>query len=123
MGQSRGALVSELRELALSLPEVEERSLYDGFCREWTPAYYRAGHQLFHVHNFRACLRATMFMNVKTLGPVIQAAETVSLERSFPVGNKARWSAPREMRVPLSSAQDVAAFMELVRAKWEALTP
>ena len=29
-----------LRDLALPLPVVEERNLYDGFCRHWTPAYY-----------------------------------------------------------------------------------
>ena len=54
MTKPRAAILARLREAALSLPGVEERTVYDGFCREWTPAYYEGGRQLFHVHNFRA---------------------------------------------------------------------
>jgi len=56
MEEDRGGLMTGLRAIALSLPGVEERTLYDGFCRHWTPAYYLGDNQLFHVHNFRAGL-------------------------------------------------------------------
>ena len=38
MEESRGELVAELRSQVSALPGVEERAVYDGFCREWTPA-------------------------------------------------------------------------------------
>jgi len=66
MEEPRGKLVAMLRDLALTLPDVEERTVYDGFCRHWTPAYYLGDRQLFHVHNFRSGLRATMFVGVNT---------------------------------------------------------
>ena len=37
--EPRGELVATLRDMALALPGVEEKALYDGFCRHWTPAY------------------------------------------------------------------------------------
>jgi hypothetical protein len=38
--QPRRGLMTLLRDLALPLPGVEERNLYDVFCRHWIPAYY-----------------------------------------------------------------------------------
>jgi hypothetical protein len=67
-----------LREIVLSLGGVEERTLYDHFCREWTPAFYTRGTQLCHVHDFGADLRATMFVGMKTLEPFIMASDSLS---------------------------------------------
>ena len=61
MREERAEIVSDLRDFTLALEGAEERTLYDSFCREWTPAYYARGKQLFHVHNFRAGIRATMY--------------------------------------------------------------
>ena len=41
--EPRRGLMTLLRDLALSLPGAEERNLYDGFCRDWTPAYHLHG--------------------------------------------------------------------------------
>ena len=52
--EPRRGLMTLLRDLALPLPGVDERNLYDGFCRHWIPAYYLNDRQLCHIHNFRA---------------------------------------------------------------------
>ena len=118
MGERRGAIVSELRDAALALAGVEERTLFDGFCREWTPAFYAQGIQLFHVHDFRTELRATIFVGVNTLGPLILESDEVSPEMRLLVTET---SAPRgtmQVRVPLTSSGDVAGFMDMVRVKY-----
>ena len=46
MAPERAASVAQLRDVALEMSGVEERTLYDGFCREWTPAYYMGKRQL-----------------------------------------------------------------------------
>ena len=78
MEEPRAALVIMLREMALSLPDVVERTLYDGFCRHWTPAYYLRERQLFHVHNFKPGLRATIFVGANNLEPLILDCEQVA---------------------------------------------
>jgi hypothetical protein len=118
MGATQGAIVSELRDSAQALAGVEERTLFDGFCREWTPAFYAQGIQLFHVHNFRAELRATIFVGVNTLGPLILESDEVSPEMRLLLTET---SAPRgtmQVRVSLTSSQDVAGFMDMVRVKY-----
>ncbi len=118
MANQRRVAMSELRNLTLSLQGVEERTLFDHFCREWTPAYYLQRSQLFHVHNFRSGLRATMFMGANTLAPFILESEEVSPDVRLLVADI---SAPRGtgmFRVPLTSVEDVVKFMELVRLKW-----
>jgi hypothetical protein len=114
----RGEIALELRRAALDLGCVAERTLYDHFCREWTPAFYVEDTQLFHIHNFRAGLRATIFVGINTLQPVILDSEQVSSETRQLL---AETSAPRytkEFRMPLTSIEDAASFMELVRVKW-----
>ncbi len=65
----------------MALPGAEEKAVYDDFCQEWTPAYYlegtKARRQLFHVHDFPSGLRATMFVGVRTLEPVLLDAGPV----------------------------------------------
>ena len=119
MEEQRAALLTELRNLALALPAVAERTLYDGFCRHWTPAYYSEGTQLFHVHNFRAGLRATMFVGARKLEPVILESDQVPHELRLLVAKTPGPRGRKEVRVPIASLEDVASFWELVRVKWE----
>ncbi len=119
MEEPRAALLTELRDLTLALPGVAERTLYDGFCRHWTPAYYSEGTQLFHVHNFRAGLRATMFVGSRKLEPVILESEQVPHELRLLVAETPGPRGRKEVRVPIASPEDVASFWELVRVKWE----
>ena len=52
-----GQIMSLAQSLGLTLQGADERTVYDGFCREWTPAYYLAKRQIFHVHVFKAGIR------------------------------------------------------------------
>ena len=121
MEESRGALLTELRSLALTLPGVEERVLYDGFCRHWTPAYYVGESQLFHVHNFRTGLRATVFLGGKKLEPVILESDRVPLELRHQLAKNAGQRGSRQVKVALDSSEDVATLLELVRLKRDCL--
>jgi hypothetical protein len=114
----RDEIASDLRRAALDLDGVDERTLYDHFCREWTPAFYVGRTQLFHIHNFRAGLRATMFVGVNTLQPIILSAERVSTETRQLVAETATRRFTKEFRMPLVSIEDGASFMDLVRVKW-----
>ncbi len=120
MEEPRGALLAELRSMALSLPDVDERTLYDGFCRHWTPAYYLGGHQLFHVHNFRAGLRATVFVGGKKLEPLILDSDRVPLELRLQLA-KSSGHRGKQVKVALTSADDLAALLELARLKRDSL--
>ena len=119
MTKPRAAILTGLREAALALPGVEERTVYDGFCREWTPAYYEGGRQLFHVHNFRAALRATMFVGIRTLKPFLLDSDRVASELMQLVASSSGSRGTMQLKVPLESMGDVAPFMELVCRKWE----
>ena len=121
MEEPRGALLAELRSMALSLPDVEERTLYDGFCRHWTPAYYSGGHQLFHVHSFRAGLRATVFVGGKKLEPLILDSDRVPLELRLQLAKSDGPRRSRQVKVRLNSADDLAALLELTRLKRDSL--
>jgi hypothetical protein len=121
MDEKRGAIISQLRSLTLSQQNVEERALFDHFCREWTPAYYVGRGQLFHVHNFRSGLRATMFMGANTLAPFILASEDASPELRDLVAETTGTGRVGQLRVSLASAEDVNEFMDLVRIKWQFL--
>ena len=118
MQEERAEIVSDLRDFTLALEGAEERTLYDSFCREWTPAYYARGKQLFHVHNFRAGIRATMFVGSRTLEPFILESGGLSSEMRLIVANTVVPRGTGMFRVPLTSREDVARFMELVRIKW-----
>lgn len=118
MQEERAEIVSNLRDFTLALEGAEERTLYDSFCREWTPAYYARGKQLFHVHNFRAGIRATMFVGSRTLEPFILESGGLSSEMRLIVANTVVPRGTGMFRVPLTSREDVARFMELVRIKW-----
>jgi hypothetical protein len=115
----RAALLTELRDPALALPGVAERTLYDGFCRHWTPAYYSEGTQLFHVHNFRTGLRATMFVGARKLEPVILDSDQVPHDLRLLVAKTPGPRGRKEVRVPIASPKDVASFWKLVLVKWE----
>ncbi len=119
MTKPRAAILTGLREAALSLPGVEERTVYDGFCREWTPAYYEGGRQLFHVHNFQAALRVTMFVGIRTLKPFLLDSNSVAPELVQLVASGSGSRGTLQLKVPLESMGDVAPFMELVCRKWE----
>ncbi len=119
MTKPRATILTGLREAALALPGVEERTVYDGFCREWTPAYYEGGRQLFHVHNFRAALRATMFVGIRTLKPFLLDSDGVAPELLQLVASGSGSRGTMQLKVPLESMGDVAPFMELVCRKWE----
>ena len=115
----RGKLMAMLRDLALSLPEVEERTVYDGFCRHWTPAYQLGDRQLFHVHNFRSGLRATMFVGVNNLEPLILDSDSVAQDLRAALAETQGNRGTKQFKMPIDSEEDVAAFRELVLIKWE----
>ena len=121
MEESRGELVMELRSQVSALPNVEERAVYDGFCREWTPAYYCGERQLFHIHNFRLGLRATMFVGVRALEPVILDSEEVPPDLRLLVAKTAGPRGTKQVKVAIESQEDIDAFMRMVRVKWEAV--
>ena len=122
MEGSRGALLTELRLLALALPGVEERTLYDGFCRHWTPAYYINESQLFHVHNFRTGLRATVFVGGKKLEPLILESNRVPLKLRIQLAKSAgQRGGSRQIKVALDSGEDLAVLLELVSLKRDCL--
>lgn len=115
-----GEILLQLRESTLALEGVEERTLYDGFCREWTPAYYLGKGQLFHVHHFHSRLRATMFVGARTLEPVILDSPQVPLQLRQSVA-ETPGQRTKQVKVPIDSHGDVAGFMGLVRVKWDFL--
>lgn len=117
MGEERGRALALLRDSAMALEGVEERVLYDGFCREWTPAYYVGPRQLFHVHNFRSGLRATMFVGENTLQPVLLDSREVPEEQRLMVASIRGSRGTKQVKVPLATVEDVMGFIELVRVK------
>ena len=119
MTKHRAAILADLREAVLSLPGVEERTVFDGFCREWTPAYYEGGRQLFHVHNFQAALRATMFVGIRTLKPFLLDSDRLAPELLQLVASGSGSKGTMQVKVPLESLRDVVPFMELVCRKWK----
>ena len=126
MDDARGELLLQVRSQALSLPEVSETSLYDGFCRHWTPAYYVGETQLFHVHNFRAGLRATIFLGGKRgsekLGPMILGSDRIPQELRLQVVKAAESRGIKQIKVILNSMDDVAVLLELARLKQYSIT-
>lgn len=121
IGEPRATLLSALRTLVLELPGAVERAVWDGFCREWTPGYYFGDRQLFHVHDFRGGLRATVFVGIRTLEPVILDAEAVSHELRQRVAETSVGRGTKQVKFPIDSIDDVNAFMEVIRVKWSAL--
>ena len=122
LGGRRGAILTALRDMVMSLPGVDERAVYDGFCQEWTPAYYvegsKARRQLFHVHDFPSGLRGTIFVGVRTLQPVLLDAGPIS-QRMKTAIEETPGDRTKQVRVPLKTLKDAAAFCEMVRVKWE----
>ena len=112
----RGSLLAQVRRATLSLQGVEERTLYDGFCREWTPAYYVDDGQLFHVHNFRAGLRATIFVGTRMIRALLLEPNT-AYERLLSAANSPGPRGPNTIKVPLTCAEEVTFLMDLVRVK------
>ncbi len=121
MDERRADLLLEARKLALSLPGVGETSLYDGFCRHWTPAYYFGESQLFHVHNFRSGLRATVFAGGAKLAPVILDSGRVPQEYRDQLAKSYQGRGIKQIKVALDSMEEVEALMELARLKHEFL--
>ena len=117
MEPGRAESVSRLREIALELEGTDERTVYDGFFREWTPAVYVGARQLFHVHNFRSGLRATVFVGVSSLEPVALHSDEVSpAVRENVAATSGRTM--KQVKFPLDSVEDLEPLMELVRLKW-----
>jgi hypothetical protein len=114
MDHPRTAILTLLSDRALILPEVAERALYDGFCREWTPAYYAGKRQLFHVHDFPTGLRGTIFVGVRTLEPVLLDSEDVSpmLKDALVQIKGAKGVRTKQLRVPLDSTEDAVRFAQ-----------
>ncbi len=121
MEDSRGELAAQLCSQVAAWPQVEERTVYDGFCREWTPACYCLGTQLFHIHNFRQGLRATIFVGVRALEPLILDSDQVPEELRQQVAATSGPRGTKQVRVPIESPEDVANFARLVRTKWAAV--
>jgi len=109
----RAVLLSQVRHVALEMSGVEERTLYDGFWREWTPAYY--------VHSFSSGLRATVFLGSADWDSAIMEAFGVPSRLREQVSSTAGGRGVRQVRVALTSPEEVEAFVGLVRTKWEFL--
>ena len=107
-----------LRDLALSLPGVGEWNLYDGFCRHWTQAYYLNHRQLCHIHNLRAGLRATMFVGVTTLEPIILDSDLVPTEARNSIAQTSPGRGTKQLKLSIESEEDVQAFHNLVVVRW-----
>lgn len=126
MDDARGELLLQVRSQALSLPKVSETALYDGFCRHWTPAYYVGETQLFHVHNFRDGLRATIFLGGKIgsgkLAPMILGSDRIPQELRLQVVKAAESRGIKQIKVILKSMDDVAVLLELARLKQHSIT-
>lgn len=117
MEPGRAEIVRRLREIALELEGTDERTVYDGFFREWTPAVYVGARQLFHVHNFRSGLRATVFVGVSSLEPVALHSDEVSpAVRENVAATSGRTM--KQVKFPLEGVEDIGPLMELVRLKW-----
>ena len=121
MDEHRAGLLLEARKRVLSLPGVDETTLYDGFCRHWTPAYYLGESQLFHVHNFRGGLRATVFAGGAKLAPVILDSRRVRQEYRDQLAKSYQGRGIKQIKVALNTIEDVAALIELARLKHEFL--
>ena len=121
MDDVRSELLFQARSQALSMPGVVETALYDGFCRHWTPAYYVGETQLFHVHNFRAGLRATVFLGGKKgsekLSPRILDSDMMPEELRLQVVRAAESRGVKQIKVNLNAMEDVAVLLELARLK------
>ena len=117
--EPRRGLMTLLRDLALPLPGVEERNLYDGFCRHWAPAYYLNDRQFCHIHNFRAGLRASMFVGVTTLEPIILDSDLVPAEVRNLLAQTSPGRGTKQFKLSIESKEDVQAFHNLVLVKWE----
>ena len=117
MDDVRSELLFQARSQALSMPEVVETALYDGFCRHWTPAYYVGETQLFHVHNFRAGLRATVFLGSEKLSPRILDSDMLPAELRLQVVRAAESRGVKQIKVNLNAMEDVAVLLELARLK------
>lgn len=126
MDEVRGQLLSQARTQALALPKVSETSLYDGFCRHWTPAYYVGETQLFHVHDFRGGLRATVFLGGKAgsekLGPMILASDLIPGDLRRQVVKATESRGVKQIKVNLNTGDDVADLLELARLKYLAVS-
>ena len=117
--EPRRGLMTLLRDLALPLPGVEERNLYDGFCRHWAPAYYLNDRLLCHIHNFRAGLRASKFVGVTTLEPIILDSDLVPAEARNLLAQTSPGRGTKQFKLSIESKEDVQAFHNLVLVKWE----
>lgn len=127
MDEARGELLLLTRSQGLSLPNVGETALYDGFCRHWTPAYYVGETQLFHIHNFKGGLRATVFPGGKKgdakLGPMILDSANVPQELRLQVVKAAETRGIKQIKVALNSNEDVAVLLTLASLKQQSLNP
>ena len=119
MAGEDGRIMSLARRLGLALPGADERTVYDGFCREWTPAYYLAKRQIFHVHVFKSGIRGSMFVGVRATEPLIMASPDVPDYIKEIVDNTRGGSGTKMLKIPLATPDDVAGFGKLVQVKWE----
>ncbi len=114
-----GRILAMARDVGLALPGAAERTVYDGFCREWTPAYYLAKRQIFHVHNFKSGIRGSMFLGVRTVEPLVMASGLVPDYIKEIVETTRGGGGTKMLKVPLATPEDVAGFGKLVQVKWE----
>ena len=117
----RSQLLNEARVGALLLPGVSETSLYDGFCRHWTPAYYSGSSQLFHIHNFRGGLRATVFTKGHSLVEAILDSDRVPEALRNQLAKNSQSKGVKQVKVELRSVEDVMALLELANLKHQSL--
>ncbi len=76
---------------------------------------------MFNIHKFRQVLRATIFIGVRALEPLILDSDQVPEELRQQVAATPGPRGTKQVKVPIESPEDVANFARLVRAKWEAI--
>ena len=111
--------MSLAQNLGLALPEADGRRVYDGFCREWTPAYYLGKRQIFHGHLFKSGIRGSMFVGVRALEPLIMASPEVPDHIKEIVDNARGGSGTKMLKITLATPEDLEGFGKLVQVKWE----
>lgn len=121
---ARVVLFQKLREQVLALRSTQERTMYDGLDREWTPAYYQGNRQLFHVHlgsGEHLGLSATVSLNTKKMVPSVLESSTIQKKVRDRVEKARDFRGTKWVFFSLETTGDVESFMELVRLKYRLL--
>ena len=117
MQENRAVLGGRRRESTLARAVSSERALRRLNRTRGTPAHHGVEKRLFHVHNFGSELRATVFVGINTLQPLIMHARELYPGLRQTVSTASGGHATKQVQFPICTEADVIEFMELVRVK------